>query len=235
MIKARAGGHAIRAIAAAFQKSPFCLMSKKERGINTPVDLKGKRIGISNDAGKLMVNIVLLSIGLGLENVTLIEVGWDFKQPFLDDEIDVYTAYLNDEPLMMKAQGVEVTCIPGFKYEYDFYDGVYFVTEEMLQKKPELVQAFLEVTLRGWQEAFKDYAGTAQLVVDKYYPDGSVSQQTEALKVYHTLATLGVGDDLIGYMEEEFWQKGIDLLYEFGQIEKKIPATDVFTLDFLDK
>ncbi|OQX21832.1 MAG: hypothetical protein BWK80_32085, partial [Desulfobacteraceae bacterium IS3] len=69
----------------------------------------------------------------------------------------------------------------------------------------------------------------------KYYAEESVQHQTESLKVFNYLATVGIGENLIGYMEEQFWQKGIDILYNFKQIEKKIPAGDVFTLEFLKK
>lgn len=36
-------------------------------------------------------------------------------------------------------------------------------------------------------------------------------------------------------MEQEIWEKGINLLYEYKEIDKKIPAADVFTLEFLKK
>ncbi len=34
-------------------------------------------------------------------------------------------------------------------------------------------------------------------------------------------------------MEEQFRQKGIDILYQFRQIEKKVPVNEVFTMYFL--
>ncbi|RLC08330.1 MAG: hypothetical protein DRI57_24225 [Deltaproteobacteria bacterium] len=73
---------------------------------------------------------------------------------------------------------------------------------------------------------------TAKLVVEKYYPQGSVSQQTESLKVFKFLATLGEGRQFPGWME--YWAKGIDILYKFKQIDRKVPADDVFTMKFLE-
>ena len=105
----------------------------------------------------------------------------------------------------------------------------------MIQEQPDLLQAFWAVTQRGWKAAFQDPAATAQLVVEKYYPEGSVQQQTESLKIFQGLMTWGIGEDLLGLMEEEFWAKGIDILYNYQQIEEKIPAKDLFTLQFLKK
>lgn len=135
----------------------------------------------------------------------------------------------------MKEKGYATNVIPAFKYGYDFYSEVYSASDDILRKHPELIRKFTDVSYRGWREAFKDVPGTARMIVEKYYPQGSVKQQTESLKVFKYLATMGVGESLIGFMEEQIWNESIGILYKFGQIEKKIPATDVFTLEFLKK
>ena len=233
IIKARVNGVAIKAIGVQFQKSPFCLMSKKALNIAQPEDLKGKRIGINNSDSALVTKIVLANRGLRYEDIIPVQAEWDL-QPLIDDQFDVYLAFMNNEPLTMKERGYDVTYLPAFKYGYDFYSSVYFVTETLLHEQPELIQKFLAVTLRGWTEAFKDPETTAQLIVEKYYPDGSVTQQTESLKMFKMLATLGEGKKFVGWMEEDFWQKGIDILSNFQQIDQKIPAQDVFTMEFLN-
>ncbi len=125
--------------------------------------------------------------------------------------------------------------IPAFKHGYDFYSGVYFVTDTMIQKQPDMVQAFLNATMRGWREAFKTPQATAEMIVAEYHPEGSLEQQTESLKTFHTLATVGtaVGDNMIGIMDKDYWQKGVAILHKFGHIDKMIPAKDLFTLKFV--
>jgi NitT/TauT family transport system substrate-binding protein len=232
-IKAKAEGAAIKVIATQFQKSPFCLISKKEKGIETLAQLTGKKIGIPDSETLLMLKIVLANQKLPFDQITPVEIGWDF-QPFIDDKIDVLPGYMNNELLSIKDLGYDVTYLPAFKYGYDFYSGVYVVSEMLLQQQPQLIQKFLEMTLRGWREAFQNPEATAKLIVEKYYPDGSVSQQTESLKVFQTLATLGEGKKFLGWMEEQFWTKGVDILANFQQIAKKIPAKDLFTMEFLE-
>ena len=232
IIRARAEDKAVRAIGVQFQKSPICMLSKKERGIKTPQQLAGKKVGIGSPKSELMAKVVLANQGLKFEDITPVRIGWDIR-PLVNDEIDVFPAFMNNEPLTMKEKGYETNVIPAFKHGYDFYSGVYFVTDTMIRKQPDLIRKFLDATLRGWRDAFKDPAGTATLIVEKYYPKGSVSQQTESLKVFKLLATIGVGENLIGYMESPFWQKGIDILHKFKQIDRKIPAEDIFTSKFL--
>ena len=232
MIKARSERKKIRAIAAQFQKSPFCLISKKKQGIKTPEQLRGKRVGIYHPTDTFMIKIILADTGMKYDDIVPVEVG-DF-QSLLDDRTDVVPGYMNNQPLTMKEKGYEANVIPAFKHGYDFYSGVYFVTEAMIRKQPDMIRKFLDATLRGWEEAFRDPAATAKLVVEKYYPEGSVSQQTESLKVFKFLARLAEGRKRLGWMEKEYWAKGIDILYKFKQIDRKIPADDVFTLEFLE-
>jgi len=233
IIKARSKGKKIRAVATQFQKSPLCLISKKKQGIKTPEQLRGKRVGIKHPAATLMTEIVLADTGMRYDDIVPVEVGWDI-QSLLDDKIDAYPGYMNNEPLTMKEKEYEANVIPAFKHGYDFYSDVYFLTDTMIQKQPDLIRKFLDATLRGWEESFEAPEETAKLVVEKYYPKGSVSQQTESLKVFKFLARLGEGRKRLGWMEEEYWAKGIDILHRFKQTERKIPATDVFTMKFLE-
>ncbi len=233
LIRARADKKMIKAISVHFQKPPGCLISKKEKGIDSPEKIKGKKVGINQDE-VVMMKTVLANLGVSYEDITPVETESDV-QSLVDDKIDVCVGYMNGEPLSMKEKGYEMNVIPLFKYGYDFYAGVVFATDRIIKENPKLIQKFMDVTLRGWKEAFKEPAATAKLVVEKFYPKGSVSQQTESLKIFKHLATIGIGESLVGYMEEQFWQKGIDIMYQFKQIEKKIPASDVFTLEFLKK
>ena len=232
LTEARVKGQNVRAIAVQFQKSPYCLLSKKDNGIDSPEKLKGKKVGI-NQPGLLMIKIILADAGLKYEDITPVEVGWEL-QALLNDKIAAYPAYMNNEPLAMKEKGFETNVIPAFKHGYDFYSEVYVVSDTMIQKQSDLIQKFLEVSLKGWAEAYKNPSAAAKSVVEKYFPQGSVSQQTESLKVFKYLSTLGEGKKYLGWMEEQYWQKGIDILYNFRQIDRKIPANEVFTMDFLN-
>lgn len=234
LIEARTTGTPLKAIATQFQKSPLCLMSKKEKGITTLEQLVGKKVGVSSPNTVLMTKIVLASNGLQYDDITPIQTQGDL-QLLINDDVDVFTGFMNNQPLIMEARGYNMNYLPAFKYGYDFYSKVYFVTEELIQERPELIQTFLDVTFRGWAEAFKDPTATAQLVVEKYYPQGSVQHQTRSLEILHSLATLGIGDDRMGFMEERVWANGIDMLYSFGQITENVSASDVYTLEFLKK
>jgi len=232
LIRARAGGAPLKAVATQFQKSPRCYISKKERGIDTVEELIGKRVGGNDLKNPIVLKSMLDSKGLRLEDLTLVQVNWDL-QTLIDDKVDVFPAFMTNEPLTMKEKGYEVNVIPAYQHGYDFYSCVYFVHEAMIVEQPDVIERFLEVTFRGWREAFQDPAAAAQRIVERYYPEGTIHQQTEELKLYQSLATLGVGEELLGMMGELIWRKGIDILYRYGEIEQKMPANDLFTIELL--
>ena len=234
LIEARADRKPVKAIAAQFQTSPQCLISKKDLGIDGPEKLVGKKVGIKNTSGVTMLTFLLASQGLSFEDIIPIRVGLEL-QPLIDDEIDVFSGYLTNEPLLMKALGYEVNVIPAYQYGFDFYGSVYFVQEAMLEEQPDVLEKFLKVTFRGWREAFRDPVAAAQCIVEHYYSEGEVQQQTEELKLYRFLATRGVGEKLFGFMQDAVWTKGIEILYQSGQIDHKIAATELFSLELLKR
>jgi ABC-type nitrate/sulfonate/bicarbonate transport system substrate-binding protein len=132
LIRARAGGKPVKAIATQFQKSPRCYISKKERGIDTVEELIGKRVGGNDLKNPIVLKTMLDSKGLRIEDVTLVDVGWNL-QMLIDDEVDVFPAFLTNEPLVMKEKGYEVNVIPAYQHGYDFYSGVYFVHETIIR------------------------------------------------------------------------------------------------------
>jgi len=104
LIMGKAKGSNIKAIAVQLQKSPFCLISKKDRGIEKPEQLIGKKVGVTDPASIIMTKLVLGSAGFEYKDIISVDIGWNI-QPLIKNEIDVYVAFMNDEPLSMREQG----------------------------------------------------------------------------------------------------------------------------------
>jgi ABC-type nitrate/sulfonate/bicarbonate transport system substrate-binding protein len=236
LIEARAAGKPLKAIGVQFQKSPLCLTSKKDKDIKSPKDLTGKKVGVSMPKTVLMTKIVLASDNIQYDQITPVQTGGNLDL-LINDEVAAFAGFMNNQPLIMAEKGYETTYLPAFKYGYDFYSDVYFTTDDMIATQPDVLRIFMEVTLRGWSEVFKDIPAAAQVVVEKYHPDKTVSvtQQVKSLEIFKQLMTFSIGESLIGFMEEQNWQKGVDTLLKFGQIQQKVPAGDMFTLEFLKK
>ena len=233
LIKYRAKGAPIKAIGVQFQRSPSCLISKKELGITHPKDLVGKRIGVTSHR-QLLVKTMLASQNLTFDDIVPVDKNASVQR-LLNDEYDVLVGYMPSEPLLLKQLGCEVNVIPGYMYGYDFYAGVYIVHDDMIKEQPEILENFLRATYRGWKEAFNDPKSTAELIIEKYYPEGLLAQQIQELELYRFLATLGVGENFLGMMNELQWKNGVNSLLQFGMIEENVSVNDLFTMEFLKK
>jgi len=56
---------------------------------------------------------------------------------------------------------------------------------------------------------------------------------TETLKMRASQPLVNTGEDRIGWMDEDRWNRMASTLYDQGLLAKQITARDVFTLDFL--
>lgn len=89
-----------------------CLLVRADGEIESLADLKGKTIGYSTPGvDEVSVSILLSSVDLKLEDVTMVNVNWALTQALLSKQADAVTgAYRNVEPHEMAAAGVEGRC-----------------------------------------------------------------------------------------------------------------------------
>ncbi len=89
-----------------------CLLVRADGPIRSLEDLKGKTIGYSTPGvDEISVSILLSSVDLTLEDVTMVNVNWALTQALLSKQADAVTgAYRNVEPHEMAAAGVEGRC-----------------------------------------------------------------------------------------------------------------------------
>lgn len=73
------------------------LITLKGNGINTPADLKGKRIGSSdNGLSNIMLRVMLAKAGLSEKDVELINVRYNLTQALLSHQVDAVTGIMRN-------------------------------------------------------------------------------------------------------------------------------------------
>jgi ABC-type nitrate/sulfonate/bicarbonate transport system substrate-binding protein len=142
-------GKPVVAIASIFQHSPYVLLSLREKKINSPQDLIGKRIMLSNDQGATQFKAMMNKAGIGLEHVTLLPHTWNL-QDLIKGNADVVSAYATVEPVQLEAMGYQPSILSNQDYGVDFYGDILFTSEREVSAHPERVDAFLRATKKGW-------------------------------------------------------------------------------------
>jgi ABC-type nitrate/sulfonate/bicarbonate transport system substrate-binding protein len=232
LLIARAAGVPIKAVWASGESSPFAFITMPKSGITSPKDFKGKVIGYQAHE-KYVLDAMLSAVGLTERDVTPQVVGYD-PAVLLAGKVDAYLAYLTNEPIeMAQKYHVKVNIIPASKYGYNFYSDVLFTTDSLIKSNPALVQKVVSIMDRGWKYALAHPTWIANIVVPKLDNQDSVSQQVEEMKALAKLAS--VPGAPTGSMTAARWQAGSNLLLKYKQIKTAVPATSVFTTQFLPK
>ena len=98
-----------------------------------------------------------------------------------------------------------------------YYEGVFLASDEMIQNEPEVLQAFLRASARGFADVKNDPAGGLQTLLDNQNEENFPLSETVEQKSLETLLPL---------METAAcWQENVDWLLEQGLIDQA-PALD---------
>lgn len=138
-----------------FQHSPYIFMSLSDKKINSPSDLAGKTIMVSEDHGGRLLKALLLDEGIPIDSVKIIDHSWQI-QDLINGKVDAQTAYITVEPQLLRNMGYEVNIINPINYGIDFYGDLLFTTMEMANSHPRTVEKFNEASLKGWQYAMSN-------------------------------------------------------------------------------
>lgn len=127
-----------------------CLMVMDNGPIQTPADLAGKKIGYSvSGVETALVNAMLHSAGLGLDDVEMINVSWSLSPALMTGQVDATIGgYRNFELTQMKLEGAEGRCLFIEEQGVPNYDELIFVANPD-RMDAEVTARFLQAVERG--------------------------------------------------------------------------------------
>jgi len=223
----------VTAIATILQKSPVVYFSLKESGIETPFDFIGKRVGIREGTGVWYTYLSMMN-NLGIDRTQITEVPVSFGvSPLLEGEADVLPGFRTNEPKLVEKEGREVNLIKPEDYGVDIYSDVLVTTNQMIEDNPELVEAFVRATLKGWEYSVNNQEKTVDAVM-MYVDTEKTTQefQSDMLGEFIPLVKPAPGTK-IGQMNFTKWNRTYTLLREFDVITVDIDVNDAYTTQFL--
>jgi ABC-type nitrate/sulfonate/bicarbonate transport system substrate-binding protein len=168
MCNAIGKGAALTCIGANYQRTVFCMMSMSKTPLNNPQDMIGKKIGIQTN--NLVIWRAFLKLNkIPASSIQVVPVQFDFT-PLVSGEVDGFFGYANDDVIQIKNKGFDVHYFLFADYGYKMLNATYSVLTDSLVDKTKRAQivAFMRGEIRGWQDAIKDPALSAQLTVNVY-------------------------------------------------------------------
>lgn len=235
LLISRSKGEKIRALAVIYQNSPVVAYALSSSGIKEPSDMVGKKIGVNVDT-EITVKAMLERQGIDYDKeMETIIIGFDVA-PLLNGEVDVAAGYETNEPIQVESAGHAVNIVAPYKYGIKMYGDVLFTTEEMIEKQPELVEAFVQATLRGWEYALDNPKEAVNLTLMYDDVNNEVLNYDHQWKLLDKSQTLikPAGGAVIGEMSYSNWKRTYNLLYNSGLITEDMDVSEAFTKEFLE-
>ncbi|PKO38005.1 MAG: hypothetical protein CVU33_10435 [Betaproteobacteria bacterium HGW-Betaproteobacteria-6] len=168
IIAAYAQGARIVALAAIYQHDPLVFISRREAGIISPYEMKGKRLMFDSkgsDEGPLRA--MLVEAGVMPGTYTYVQHTYN-KEDLVDRKVDVMSAYLTDQLYYFRQRGIPIDVINPQSYGIDVYGDMLFTSEKELEAHPDRAERFRRASLKGWAYALTHSEELIQLIKNEY-------------------------------------------------------------------
>jgi NitT/TauT family transport system substrate-binding protein len=227
---ARDKGIPLVVIGAIFQKSPYVFISHEESGVKDFSDLNGKNIYTAPGVGYWEY----IKKKYKLDEAKELSYTGQLNT-FIDDPQAVTQGYITSEPFALDQQGVKNSTLLIHDSGFQPYGNVIFTTEKMIKENPELVQKFINATVKGW-EYYKDHSDEINPFLKEKNPDLDEEAMKYGAEAQKDLIFGGDAEtNGFGYMSEERWKTLQDQLLDLDIIKKDEDISKVYTTEFLQE
>jgi len=143
----------------------------------------------------------------------------------------VEAGWVTDGDSVQAAVG-EYNVIYPYNYAVNWYADLIVATEETIEERCELVEAFVRATMQGWEETISN-ADEAALLPQEYDPDTGAEHLKFVLQV--SIPLFCTGEHCIGWMEESVFQQAQRFLLEQGILQDPLEVREVYTREFIEQ
>jgi len=209
-------------VATIFQKYPVSLIVPANSSIHTLADLKGHTIGEPGPFGATNVGLLALLYQAHLtpNDVHIQSIGFTQVAALVGHHVDAVVGYSNNEPLQLRQQGFAVRTFDVSDYQPLVSNGI-VTTDNTLHDQPQLVQSFVQATIKGLKDVIANPSEAVQL--SKSYIPGM--DPDRAMKVLQATIPIWQGNGHLGYNDTATWQS----MEQFLVAQNIIPSGQDFS------
>ena len=234
VIASRANDVPIKSVAQIFQDSFTVYIAKKARGFETIEDLVGAKFGVWFGGNEFEPQLMMEKAGVGKGQVNWLPQKFSMVE-FYEDTLDVASATLYNELHVVLGDGYTREDLTIYRAS-DFgaamvADGI-FTTESMIAEKPEVVQGFVNATLRGCKWAIQNGNEAAEEVL-KFAPDLDLQKQIYQVEEVNKLLMTRSGMEFgLGYLLPSDWEVSQEGLLTLEAVDAPIDLGAAYDTSF---
>lgn len=230
----RAQGAEIVALMAPLQTSPRSLIVRDDSPIRSFDDLRNVTVAMSPKA----TYSTFLRRTLPLEGVTVVPYPGNVA-PLLTGQVDALQAYIISEPFVAEQQGTPVRNLLVADLGFNPYTSLLTTTEATLAERPEMVQAMVTASLRGWEHYMRDPEETNAYIHQQNPQMGPEILAYGAEKMNQLVFPGNMPPEQLGAMESDRWQTLASQLVDIDVLDEEEAAAekvrDAFQTEMLEE
>jgi NitT/TauT family transport system substrate-binding protein len=223
-------------VAAIFQKDPQVFVTHPESKVTKLEDLKPLTLFVSKEGITTYFQWLKSEHGFSEEKVK----PYTFNaQPFLADRQSAMQGYVTSEPFAIeKSAGFKPGVILLADYGFNAYSTLIETRRDLIDKKPDLVQRFVDASIIGWYHYQYGDNAPGNAMIKKLNPemtDELLAYSVAKMKEYGIVDSGDTLHDGIGAMSDARVTSFFDKMVRAGVVRGDIDFRKGYTLRFTNK
>jgi NitT/TauT family transport system substrate-binding protein len=224
------------AVAAIFQKDPQVFLTHPESKVTRLEDLKPLTLFVSKEGIPTYFQWLKAEYGFSEDKVR----PYTFNaQPFLANKQSAMQGYVTSEPYAVeKAAKFQPGIILLADYGYSTYSTLIETRRDLTEKKPDLVQRFVDASAIGWYHYLYGDNTAGNAMIKKLNPemtDELLAYSVAKMKEYGIVDSGDALRDGIGAMTDARMAGFFDKMVRAGVVRRDIDFRKAYTLRFANK
>src|SRR5258706_8389322 len=223
-------------VAAIFQKDPQVFVTHPESKVVKLEDLKPLTLFVSKEGITSYFQWLKSEYGFSEEKVKPYTFN---SQPFLANRLSAMQGYISSEPFAIeRAAKFKPGIILLADYGFNAYSTLIETRRELLDKKPDLVQRFVDASIIGWYHYLYGDNSPPHAMIKKLNPemtDELLAYSVAKMKEYGIVDSGDALRDGIGAMTDARMASFFDKMVRAGVVRRDIDFRKSYTLRFANK
>ena len=223
----------VTAVAAILQHNTSGIISLKEKGIDSPKKLEGKKYATWEDNIEQAILKKLVTDDKGdFSKVKLIPYTITDVVTGLKTDVDAVWVYYAWDGIATERAGLQTNFLKIRDYgeELDYYSPVIIANNDFLKKNPEIAKKVLKAIKKGYEYAMKNPEESAKILV-KNSPELDINLVTASQKWISKEYQSDAKE--WGIIDGKRWNRFYEWLYKNKAVEREIPKDFGYSNEYL--
>ena len=231
-----AKGAPIRVVATIWKSGQFGIQYLESSGIETPQDLRGKKIAVAPGTAMVpLVPVFLKANGMSEADVEIVSATQSAALGLLTNGgIDAIAETPENVVVPLGAEGHAVGNMYFYNHGVPLVSLSLVAREDKIESNADLYRRFIKATLEGWRQAMDDPEAAVDALLE-LFPETENSKEALLQGATYSFASVcpGGAGDRIGVTDDKTWESIFGVMTTAMEFPDDKPVTDYYSLALL--